>query len=702
MLKRPHNASENPPMRLAVRTRFAAVLLAAVAIVYPVSQPAVAQDAVTAEEIEVTAFQVYELRRKMQALARAMREQRYRAGERLLRQTIEQGPDVPSLHYSLAVTLLLQGRKKAALDSLETAVDRGYGSAGSLTLDANLEGLRSDPRFAELVKRAGQNRPSAEMRVATSVPPAAVSDGVARVGPDNTTWIRDSGVLRSLFVFDPEGPANDKVQTGKGRAAALLNQWFKQGLAAGNNGDLYDNRDRDHSRLKHRRMPQMTVVEYTKEARALNLDYGFNTDLFFNAITVGNSSLAITRKKLWRSLPRAVMSEPGSMSKLYLQYINNQIYVYPEHRDHDMASGDTFPANTPYFIVSQGSSGSDQPFVHAIASILAAFPAQTKNALRHGRLVMPTVQMILRRGQSQIETDDQYLTGRAHPSVFEAKDIDLVRMVERANRMSTEDIPPAPVLKLVEQDTSALGTEHFAPGFTEVLFDTPAAIARIVRSTAYQRRFVVSAEGTRDPNGRELTFSWKVLRGDKDRITIRPLNPEASRIELIVPWHERRKVPGRPKLTTDRVDIGLFVHNGKNHSAPAFVSLMYPGNQIRRYDGEQRIVSVEYDPKALEDRYVDPTLFPVRGWRDTYSYDPDGALVGWSRDRGGEVTHYTRHGALIEARDGEGRAARARKVRYVLRSGADGLPRVIEQPTDEVLTYRYRDDSDLLGSLHAE
>ena len=702
-MRKPHQCAPQTG-RILLRSFFKTAVLCLVAGLFLQACIAVAsaQDDAQNGGGQISAFQVFELQRTMRLLGQALRDQRFGAAERLLRQTIEQGHDFPSLHYSLAVALLLQGKKAAALDSLETAVKGGYGSAEVLSADPRLQALKSDPRFAELVEQARGPRPTTDLQIAKTVPPSIVEDGIAEVSVNNTIWIPQPGVLRSLFAFDTENPSGAKVQTGQGRAAALLNQWFEQGRAAGNYGDLYDNRDRNHSSLKLRRLPQMSAVKYSDAARALNLDYGSNTDLFFNATTVGNSSLAVTRKQLWRSLPRAILSEPARVTKLHLQYRNNQVYVYPEHRDHDPAAGDTFPANTPYFIVSQGSSGSDQPFVHAISSILAAFQPKTKNVLRQQRMLMPTVQMILRRGQSQIETDEQYMSGPAHPSVFEAKNIDLVAMVEHANRIAPQEVPAVPRLSLIEQDSSALGTDHFAPGFPELMFNTPAAIARVVRSAAYETRLVISAEQSTGPNNRPLTYHWKVLRGDEKRIRITPLKPDASRIELIVPWHERRRVPGRPDLTTDRVDIGLFVNNGSEYSAPALVSFMFPGNQIRKYDDNQRIVSIEYDPKTLEDRYVDPALFPRRAWRDTYSYDDDGKLLGWSRDRQGDVTHYTRHGALILDRDTLGRASRVRKVRYVLAPGADKTPRVVEKPTDEVLVYRYRDDSDLLGSLHAE
>src|SRR5436305_7448978 len=87
---------------------------------------------------------------------------------------------------------------------------------------------------------------------------------------------------------------------------------------------------------------------------------------------------------------------------LYEHYTHNNIYIYPEHRDHDPGHngrgdgfGDTYPTNTPYLITSQGSSGSDQPFLHAIPFTLAAFRPAVKKRLVESGLLMPTLQMIL-------------------------------------------------------------------------------------------------------------------------------------------------------------------------------------------------------------------------------------------------------------------------------------------------------------------
>jgi len=62
-------------------------------------------------------------------------------------------PDNPTVHYNLACSLALSGRSSEALDSLEAAIRLGYSDAGFLLEDADLDSLRQDPRFADLLRR---------------------------------------------------------------------------------------------------------------------------------------------------------------------------------------------------------------------------------------------------------------------------------------------------------------------------------------------------------------------------------------------------------------------------------------------------------------------------------------------------------------------------------------------------------------------
>jgi len=90
-----------------------------------------------------------------------------------------------------------------------------------------------------------------------------------------------------------------------------------RGRAAGNFGDLYDNRDGDHSSLWRAAYPQLGFVEYDDAAQAAALHYGLNTRILFDAPTFGNSSTAIGQGLFWRSQARAALTTPGAARGVY-------------------------------------------------------------------------------------------------------------------------------------------------------------------------------------------------------------------------------------------------------------------------------------------------------------------------------------------------------------------------------------------------
>ena len=69
------------------------------------------------------------------------------------RQLVRLVPDNPTVHYNLACSLALTGRKDDSLDALETAVDLGYDDSEFLREDDDLQGLRGELRFERLVRR---------------------------------------------------------------------------------------------------------------------------------------------------------------------------------------------------------------------------------------------------------------------------------------------------------------------------------------------------------------------------------------------------------------------------------------------------------------------------------------------------------------------------------------------------------------------
>ena len=391
-----------------------------------------------------------------------------------------------------------------------------------------------------------------------------------------------------------------EITTDRGEIGKLLRKWYAEGTAAGNTGDFYDNRDRGHSQLNTARFPQLDKVVYPEQLKQRRLDWALQLHFLFPHVTFGNSSTSSGPTTGGCNSRRAMMSDRVA-ALLQRQYRSSHLYVYPEHQDHDPGRngrggyGDLFPANFPYLITSQGSSGSDQPFLSAVPYTLAAFRPEVKKRLIEAGLLMPTVQMIFRACNKNVKDPKEYLTGKAHPTVFEGGNVDALAMAKMAHDIRSDTIPPIAQLSVVEEDPAEAGRDYFQPGRSEKLFDTPSAIARIARSTKYRRRMVVSAKASHDVNGRPLKYHWVVLRGDPKRIEIKPRNKDASEVELLVAYHERRPIWPGAAMESSRVDIGAFVHNGTYYSAPAFVCFCWLADEARTYDADGRILEVAYD-----------------------------------------------------------------------------------------------------------
>jgi hypothetical protein len=410
--------------------------------------------------------------------------------------------------------------------------------------------------------------------------------------------IVDSGAVSTVtrrFAVVP-----GEVATDGGKVGQQLRAWFKEGTAAGNVGDFYDNHDGGHSDLNTAaEFPQVERVEYTPELKQRRANLGAQLQFLFENPTFGNSSMSAGPEQ-GGSLPRTIMLTPGAMEFVQQQYSRNQLHIYPEHRDHDPGRngrgegyGDLYPANIPQLLISQGSSGSDQPFMHAVPWTMAAFRPEVKQRLVASGLLMPTIQAIFRAGNKLVATREDYLTGKAHPIVFEGSNVDALRMVAMAHAMTLATIPPMVQLKVVDENVAVEGTDFNDPGKDERLFTTPVAIARVMRGTARVKQLLVSAEGSYALNGGPLEYKWVVLRGEA---VIKLRNAEGSVAEIDVPWQPRRPIAPGSAMESSRVDIGVFVKaaSGNMYSAPGFISVTTLDNESRTYGRDGKLLERAY------------------------------------------------------------------------------------------------------------
>jgi hypothetical protein len=400
--------------------------------------------------------------------------------------------------------------------------------------------------------------------------------------------------------------------------ARQLNQWFAEGSAAGNIGDYYDNRDRGHSTIALQDYPQLRLFGYTPDQLQENQDYALFTGVRPH-VTFGNSSTSSAADQ-GGSNPRHAMMSPTGMAMLYAQYRGNNLYIYPAHHDYLPGHngrgfyGDLFPLNSPYLLISKGSSGSDLPFLNAALHTVAALRPDVKRLLVREGLLLPTLQALLRASNTQVASPEDYFSGKAHPVVFEGNQLDELKMVQAAHALTPSTIPPLAQVRLVREDNEIQPGTNAPKGMpTERLCDTPGVIGRVHRRWDRTLRMTVSAAESYDPMGRPLLFRWVLLQGDPQRVRIEP-REDGREAQLTLAWHDRYPMSAGNPLELNRVDIGVFVSSGSGWSAPAFVSVYYPDNELRTYGEDGQLVDVFYGAGDTAIGYGATIVLPAEGF----------------------------------------------------------------------------------------
>lgn len=398
-----------------------------------------------------------------------------------------------------------------------------------------------------------------------------------------------AGVLLLLAV-----PAIAQVTSRSDTVGKLLNEWHAAGTAAGLAEITYENRDGQHSPLNAALYPQLQVFQPDAKSGPVT---GPSVMLRLKPM-VGNCSMSAPPDK-GGSLPRLYQTDPNGQRFLMMQYLANNLMIYPEHQDYDPGGngiggyGDLYPSNNACCIISQGSSGSDQPFLNAVLSTIAAFPPDTQKLLIEKRVLMPTVQAIFRQSNKQVKKETDIFSGAAHPVVFDAAMLDEEKMVRTAHDMRPPMVPPVVQIEVTEEDSSEAVKDWFEaePSRPWKLADTPVSVARIMRSSRTEHSLTVSARKSADLMGRPVQLRWQLLQGDPRFVRVEALGKEPA-ARLHVRWQPPVKTA--TGILSHRVDIGVFASNGISTSAPAILSFYMLPNEMRFYDEKARVSEIHY------------------------------------------------------------------------------------------------------------
>ncbi len=631
-------------------------------------------------------------------MQQAMRSGNIEKMEEVCRNAVDVMPEDAVWTYNLACALAYRVDKSESLQMLSRAIDLGFRNPEAIAADTDLKRLKGEAQFAQLIARARLLQGQPVEGVPVVVPPTVMMGIPFEINASNTVWNMDVGCFQSFFKLLQPVKSDGKASDYKGPAADLIKTWISEKSASGNSGDLYMNRDRGHSKLGVKDFPDLTPVVYCKDAVELKADYNLPNTMFEYPL-IGNSSMAMTKGPYWRSLPRAALSDQFSSIQQCMLYLNNQMWIYPEHKDYDNELGDLFPVNAPFYTVVQGSSFADKVFMRAFAAAMAAFSPETKRYMVSTKTLAPMMQVLLRCSSGKVHTPDDYLKGSVHPAVFDGADLDVTNLVMRAHDLKPEDVLPVVNLQVVREDSNVSGKDYF-DRLPEALFNTPCCIGRIARGVGYQRTMVIQAQA---PLKGSPEYKWVLLQGDPEKVEIKKLSSDGSRVEINIGWHgfyRPKNSDGTPRrLMSGRVDVGCFLKGRRYYSAPSIISVYHLPSEERVYNEANKIVSVDYRNPLK--RYSDPVLSVQKAWKDLYAYTDSGELKGWYRKLDDRAERFTYAGHKVLTTDKLDRPVLACAVSYLPRQvgGSAALPVMTCVNTESKFRYRYKNDKDEIGSF---
>ncbi len=581
-------------------------------------------------------------------------------------------PEDMNWRYNVACSYALLGNKTQALKSLDEAVTLGFRDVNHMKQDSDLKSLQGDVEFAKVLARANELKDEKVRNLGIAEPALLVPGEPAYVTVTNTAFDYNTGLLTTAF------------KTEKPLTA------------------LYVNRDGGHSVVALTNFPNVSAVTYCEEAVKKGVPSGFPLNGFvvdgLPPPVLCNCAMAMTEGPLWRSLPRALVSAGPAFATQVRLYCENQMSFYPSHKDYVKTDlGDLYAVNTPYWLTAQGSSWAERRFVETALAALEAMKPEVREHLVKSRLVMSTLQQIFRSTRKSLKKPEDYLTGAAHPAVFEGAFVDKDAIVTAAAALTVDKIPPAVPIRTIRDEVGTLGIDYFHTADSESLFDSPFALARVVRSVKRDRTIVVAAQKNQ-PNIKKL--HWVVLQGDPKKVTFKPLTSDDAMMSITVAWHG--VYTNSLGYKTSRVDLAMIAETTNGvYSTPAFITFKYPENEVRDYAADGRILSVDYTARPGE--YYDPIYTFEKRWKDVYTYAQDGTCTGWVRHRGEKTEKFNQHGHLVLETDGQGRATKGMLVEYMPRSsatpGEQQLPDLMQFTTGQSVTYRYADAKDWIGQV---
>lgn len=243
-------------------------------------------------------------------------------------------------------------------------------------------------------------------------------------------------------------------------------------------------------------------------------------------------------------------------------YQGNVIFMFPEHRD--VGIRDFYQWQAPFYVMSQGSSGSEKDEVVKALQVLGVMTGEARTAAKDAAVVGPLLSFLLWR--TRVDSVTAYMNPDAHPSAMTNAD-NGDAILSYAAAVRADELPPVGELEVTDSTlpsewgmVTSLDTDY-AVGITPA--ETPA--------DAPAGAFSVSVDlgASFDANDRALMFFPVVLRGTAD---VQRTGDGQYTISGDFPVDEEIETGGQTR-TVSRVTVAFFPHNGIWLGTPAMISV---------------------------------------------------------------------------------------------------------------------------------
>ena len=295
---------------------------------------------------------------------------------------------------------------------------------------------------------------------------------------------------------------------------------------------------------------------------------------------------------------------------------------------------DRFPASHPYQLVV-GPDPADREMAEFARKVIArSMPDHIRGYLCRHKLLAPLEQWLIRRSHPSVTNEATYLSAAAHPSVWTAKDFDLIKLEKLAASLTSNSVPMLATLQPIYEEFKAAPIRRAEPLVDypdprpEETYATPMGHSIVLRAMESRRKFRFRAVGYPFRNA-SVNFAWVPVNGHAwiggfpcgDPSQRKNYQPNRGFAEVTLGWWSQR-----------RRDILVFARYGSGpYGPPSVISFFTVPNEQRRYDRDGRIESVEYKTDA----FVIPQLYQNKPWKDSFVQDSLGNLIGFLRTRAG-------------------------------------------------------------------